>query len=153
MASFGASCAAGGFAWGRLSDVLPRKVILFISFLLGSVGLGLASVASSQRSYLFFITMIIFGFGDAALQVQTSAILGSFHPQNSQAAFGCKLDQTRVGLANEDCSFQVPPGDFNSSLFLLQSTRSLSVLDSDSGRHTCFRHRMRSLPGSLRADN
>ncbi len=90
MASFGASCAVGGFFFGKLSDLMPRKWIFFISFLLSSIGLALSSLSSSEKPWLFFLAMITLGFGDAALQTQTSSVLGSFQPQKTEAAFGCK---------------------------------------------------------------
>lgn len=105
---FGVAEVIGGLTFGKVSDRIGRKPVLFLGYLVESGALAVAGFARPEKTWACYLTMILFGFSDSILNVVVNAVLPVLQPQRTQAAFGCASTQlcflSSLLLTNDICS-------------------------------------------------
>ncbi|EGC33987.1 hypothetical protein DICPUDRAFT_92306 [Dictyostelium purpureum] len=91
MAVFGACDAIGSVLIGKLSDIIGRKILVFICTLFCIAGSILAYFVNTrldnQPGY-YFICAALLGFADAGFNTQLYSLIGAIYPQKGEAAAG-----------------------------------------------------------------
>jgi len=104
MSVFGLSDALSSFGFGKLSDHIGRRNLLFLGGLVHvAVYLFLFFYTIPQdigHKYIYFIGAVMLGIGDGIFNTLLYAVLSSFFPERSEAAFAnLKLFQAATTAA------------------------------------------------------
>lgn len=86
---FGVAEVIGGITFGKLSDRIGRKPVLFLAYVVESCALALSGFATSDRVWACYISLVLFGFSDSMMNVVVNSVLPTLQPKKTQAAFGC----------------------------------------------------------------
>lgn len=87
MAAYGVSEIIGSFAFGKLSDLLPKRVTVAATLLIVTISVTVSIVMNYAKPVLFFVTTSICGFADSAMNTQVYAILGKLYKDKPADAF------------------------------------------------------------------
>merc|ERR1712137_334025 len=106
MCVFGISDFIGSFANGWAAKVIGKRGVLGLGFVSLFVAYSLSTVASvdnisTQYPWTLYVSAILLGYGDAVLNTQLYALLGSLNPQHSEPAFAYfnTVQATAIGMA------------------------------------------------------
>ena len=75
----------------KLSDVIGRRPVVFMAFVVESLAIGMSGWANSEHLWAIFIVMFLFGLADSMFNTQLNSILPVLQPERTQAAFGCAI--------------------------------------------------------------
>lgn len=86
---FGVAEVIGGITFGKLSDRIGRKPVLFLAYIIESGALALSGFATEDRVWACYASLVLFGLSDSIMNVVVNSVLPTLQPKKTQAAFGC----------------------------------------------------------------